>query len=60
MYSNSSVYQMNCLDCLVKYVGQTAIHLNLDSKNIFRLYETVDLTLCTQVIYRKWGMHMAA
>jgi formate/nitrite transporter FocA (FNT family) len=31
-YNNSGIYQMKCLDCLLKYIGQTGRKFNLRYK----------------------------
>jgi hypothetical protein len=50
-YNDSSIYQMKCLDCPLKYVGQTEECSTLGIKNIFMPSEVTTVILDIQTIY---------
>jgi hypothetical protein len=50
-YSRSGIYQMKCLDCPLKYIGQQEGHLTLDTKNIYMPLETIIIILDIRTTY---------
>jgi hypothetical protein len=50
-YNSSSIYQMKCLGCPLKYVGQTGRMFVIDIKTIYMPSEITVVVLDIQIIY---------
>jgi hypothetical protein len=50
-YDNSGIYQIKCLDCSLRYIGQTGRTFKKDSKNIFRQSEIIISITGARAIY---------